>query len=78
MTPKSPRPVRAAVTAFAVVTAVLPSRFRHAFGPEMREAFEDEAVERYQRSGVTGVTATTCVVRIRICLFRISGNRQYA
>ena len=60
MTAKSPRPVRVAVTTFAVVTGLLPSRFRHAFGPEMREAFEDEAVERYRRSGTTGVTAATC------------------
>jgi putative ABC transport system permease protein len=60
MTPKSPRPVRAAVTAFAILTALLPARFRHAFGPEMREAFEDEAVDRYRLAGTTGLTAVTC------------------
>jgi hypothetical protein len=59
MTRESPRPVRAAVAVFDALTSILPSRFRLAFGPDIREAFEDEAIEAYRQKGVTGLSAAT-------------------
>ena len=59
MSSGSPRPVRAAVAIFDVLTSILPSRFRHAFGPDIRDAFEDEAMERYRQGGVAGLSAAT-------------------
>ena len=59
MSSGSPRPVRAAVAIFDVLTSILPSRFRHAFGLDIRDAFEDEAMERFRQGGVAGLGAAT-------------------
>ena len=59
MTADTPAPVRTAVAAFDLVTAILPRHFRTLFGPDVREGFADEALEAYGQGGSRALAAVT-------------------